>query len=106
MDKRKLSRIAEETGGRAFFPRKAEELAAIYAGIEAELRSQVLIAYQSTSTRNDPGFRVVDLEGEPVGAGGEDDPGVLPVKSPHHPGPLLPASPLPDGRRGRKVKDS
>jgi Ca-activated chloride channel family protein len=62
VDKKKLSRIAEETGGRAFFPRKAEELAAIYAGIEAELRSQVLIAYQSTSTRNDPGFRVVDLK--------------------------------------------
>ncbi len=62
VDKRKLTRIAEETGGRAFFPRKAEELAAIYAGIEAELRSQVLIAYQSTSTRNDPGFRVVDLK--------------------------------------------
>ena len=62
VDKRKLTRIAEETGGRAFFPRKAEELAAIYAGIEAELRSQVLIAYQSTSTRNDPGFRVIDLK--------------------------------------------
>jgi VWFA-related protein len=62
VDKRKLARIAEETGGRAFFPKKAEELAAIYAGIEAELRSQVLIAYQSTSTRNDPGFRVVDLK--------------------------------------------
>jgi Ca-activated chloride channel family protein len=62
VDKRKLTRIAQETGGRAFFPRKAEELAAIYAGIEAELRSQVLIAYQSTSTRNDPGFRVVDLK--------------------------------------------
>jgi VWFA-related protein len=62
VDKRKLARIAEETGGRAFFPRKPEELAAIYAGIEAELRSQVLIAYQSTSTRNDPGFRVVDLK--------------------------------------------
>jgi VWFA-related protein len=62
VDKRKLARIAEETGGRAFFPHKAEELAAIYAGIEAELRSQVLIAYQSTSNRNDPGFRVVDLK--------------------------------------------
>jgi Ca-activated chloride channel family protein len=62
VDKRKLARIAEETGGRAFFPHKPEELAAIYAGIEAELRSQVLIAYQSTSPRNDPGFRVVDLK--------------------------------------------
>jgi Ca-activated chloride channel family protein len=62
VDKRKLSKISEETGGRAFFPRQAEELAAIYAGIQEELRSQVLIAYQSTSTRNDPGFRLVDLK--------------------------------------------
>ena len=62
VDKRKLSRISEETGGRAFFPRQAEELAGIYAGIQEELRSQVLIAYQSTSTRNDPGFRLVDLK--------------------------------------------
>ena len=29
---------------------------------QEELRSQVLIAYQSTSTRNDPGFRLVDLK--------------------------------------------
>jgi Ca-activated chloride channel family protein len=62
VDKKKLSRISEETGGRAFFPRQADELAAIYAGIQEELRSQVLIAYQSTSTRNDPGFRLVDLK--------------------------------------------
>ncbi len=62
VDKRKLAKIAEETGGRAFFPRQAGELAGIYAGIEEELRSQVLIAYQSTSTRNDPGFRLVDLK--------------------------------------------
>jgi VWFA-related protein len=62
VDKKKLSRISEETGGRAFFPRQAEELAAIYAGIQEELRSQVLIAYQATSTRNDPGFRLVDLK--------------------------------------------
>ena len=32
VDKRKLTRLSEETGGRAFFPREADELAAIYAG--------------------------------------------------------------------------
>ena len=53
VDKRKLARIAEETGGRAFFPKRAGDLAAIYAGIAAELRSQYLIAYQSTTTRTD-----------------------------------------------------
>jgi Ca-activated chloride channel family protein len=62
VDKRKLSRIAEETGGRAFFPKAAGDLAGIYAAIEEELRSQYLIAYQSTTTRTDPGFRTVDLK--------------------------------------------
>ena len=62
VDKRKLSRLAEETGGRAFFPRQAGDLAAIYAAIEEELRSQYLIAYQSTTTRTDQGFRTVDLK--------------------------------------------
>ncbi|HEY4562183.1 MAG TPA: VWA domain-containing protein, partial [Thermoanaerobaculia bacterium] len=62
VDKKKLAKISEETGGRAFFPRQAGELAAIYEGIEEELRSQILITYQSTTNRTDPGFRVVDLK--------------------------------------------
>jgi Ca-activated chloride channel homolog len=62
VDKKKLAKISEETGGRAFFPRQASELAAIYQGIEEELRSQILITYQSTTNRTDPGFRVVDLK--------------------------------------------
>ncbi len=62
VEKRKLARISEDTGGRAFFPKGAEELAGIYATIQEELRSQYLIAYQSTTTRTDPGFRVVDLK--------------------------------------------
>ncbi|HEX9944031.1 MAG TPA: VWA domain-containing protein [Thermoanaerobaculia bacterium] len=62
VEKKKLARISEETGGRAFFPRSAEELAGIYAAIEEELRSQYLIAYQSATTRTDAGFRVVDLK--------------------------------------------
>jgi len=62
VERRKLARFSEETGGRAFFPRDAGELAGIYATIQEELRSQYLIAYQSTTTRNDPGFRVVDLK--------------------------------------------
>jgi Ca-activated chloride channel family protein len=62
VDKRKLAKLSEETGGRAFFPRQAGELAGIYAGIEEELRSQMLIAYQSTTSRTDPGFRVVDVK--------------------------------------------
>ncbi len=62
VEKRKLAVIAEETGGRAFFPRDAGELAGIYAAIEEELRSQYLIAYQSATARKDRGFRLVDLK--------------------------------------------
>ncbi|HYX23481.1 MAG TPA: VWA domain-containing protein [Thermoanaerobaculia bacterium] len=62
VEKKKLSRLSEETGGRAFFPRTSGELPAIYATIEEELRSQYLIAYQSATARKDPGFRSVDLK--------------------------------------------
>jgi len=62
VEKKKLSRLSEETGGRAFFPKAAGELPAIYATIEEELRSQYLIAYQSATARKDPGFRSVDLK--------------------------------------------
>ena len=78
VEKKKLARISEETGGRAFFPTSAEELPAIYAAIEEELRSQYLIAYQSTSTRNDPGFRTVDLKVNKSGLEGKTIRGYYP----------------------------
>ncbi|HEX7182369.1 MAG TPA: VWA domain-containing protein [Thermoanaerobaculia bacterium] len=61
VEKKKLEKISEETGGRAFFPGDASELAAIYAAIEEELRSQYLIAYQSSNTSG-AAFRTVDLK--------------------------------------------
>ena len=62
VDKRKLNRLAEETGGRTFFLKSVDELAAIYAQVEQELRSQYLIAYQSTNTSGGNNFRSVDLK--------------------------------------------
>ncbi len=62
VDRKKLERISEETGGRAFFVQKASELDAIYQGIEEELRSKYLIAYQSTNTSGNDEFRTVDLK--------------------------------------------
>ncbi len=78
VEKRKLARIAEETGGRAFFPAAAEDLPGIYAAIEEELRSQYLIAYQSTSTRTDPGFRTMDLKVNKSGLEGKTIRGYYP----------------------------
>ncbi|HEY4572765.1 MAG TPA: VWA domain-containing protein, partial [Thermoanaerobaculia bacterium] len=62
-DKRKLEKLSGETGGRAFFLKNVDELAGIYATIEEELRSQYLIAYQSTNTTSGGNtFRAVDLK--------------------------------------------
>jgi Ca-activated chloride channel family protein len=71
LEKRKLEKIAEETGGRAFFLKDVSELAGIYAAIQEELRSKYLIAYQSTNTGGGAGgdeFRAVDLKVSRPGA--------------------------------------
>jgi VWFA-related protein len=62
VEKRKMEKIAEETGGRSFFIQNATELDAIYSTIEQELRSQYLIAYQSGNTTGANEFRTVDLK--------------------------------------------
>jgi VWFA-related protein len=56
-----LTKLADETGGRSFFVKEVAELEAIYAAIEEELRSQYLIAYQSTNTSGSSDFRTVDV---------------------------------------------
>jgi VWFA-related protein len=61
-DKRKLEKLSGETGGRAFFLKNVDELAGIYKTIESELRSQYLIAYQSTNTTGGNTFRSIDLK--------------------------------------------
>jgi Ca-activated chloride channel family protein len=61
VDKKKLTRLAEETGGRGFFLQDASQLAAIYTTIQQELRSQYLVAYQSTNTTGDD-FRTVEVK--------------------------------------------
>src|SRR6185369_3587741 len=67
VDKRKMEKIAEETGGRSFFVKDAEGLEGIYATIEKELRSQYLIAYQSGNTTGATDFRTVELKVAPSG---------------------------------------
>jgi VWFA-related protein len=60
VDKKKLTRLAEETGGRSFFLKDAAQLEGIYSTIQRELRSQYLLAYQSSNTTGDD-FRSVDV---------------------------------------------
>lgn len=65
--RRQLEKIAEETGGRGYFISDVAELQAIYAAIEEELRSQYLLAYQSTNTTRSNIFRSIEVKVEGSG---------------------------------------
>jgi Ca-activated chloride channel family protein len=58
----KLQRLCRETGGSCFFIERAGELKSVYTQIEEELRSQYLIAYQSSQPGPEDRFREVELE--------------------------------------------
>jgi len=57
-----LKRLADDTGGRAFFPFKAEDLSESFQDISAELRSQYSVAYRSSNPARDGSFRSVKIE--------------------------------------------
>jgi VWFA-related protein len=56
-----LNGLAEETGGEAFFPKKVDELPAVYARIAELLRSQYLLWYQSPSDKPPEVFRTIEV---------------------------------------------
>jgi len=59
----KLTRLADETGGRFFFIERAKEVDAIYDQIQKELRSQYYLAYQSSKEDKDADkFRAVEVK--------------------------------------------
>lgn len=60
--RRKLSKLAEETGGRSFFLDEVTELEGVYDTIQRELRSRYLLAYQSSNTSGSEGFRTIEVE--------------------------------------------
>lgn len=59
---RTLKTFAEETGGRAFFPFKLQELAVSFADISQELRSQYTMAYIPTNRARDGSFRKIEVK--------------------------------------------
>ena len=59
--KRALETLADATGGRSFFIESLDELPGIYDSIQDELRSQYLIAYQSTSSKDEGDFRRIEV---------------------------------------------
>ena len=56
-----LTRLAEETGGRVYFPNSISELPQIAAEISSELRTQYLISYNPTNTTRNGAFREIKV---------------------------------------------
>ncbi len=56
-----LKRLAEETGGRAFFPFKLDDVANAFLDIQEELRSQYAVAYRPNDFPSDGRFRAIEI---------------------------------------------
>jgi Ca-activated chloride channel homolog len=57
-----LRQFAQETGGRAFFPSRVEDLKDVYGQIADELSSQYSIGYASTNSKRDGGWRRIQVQ--------------------------------------------
>jgi Ca-activated chloride channel family protein len=57
-----MRQLAQETGGRSFFPSRIDELAGVYAQIADELASQYTIGYTSKNARRDGAFRRIVVQ--------------------------------------------
>lgn len=58
----KLLQLTRETGGECIFIDRSSELAQVYESIQEELRSQYLIAYQSSQAKDGNAFRRVEVK--------------------------------------------
>jgi Ca-activated chloride channel family protein len=56
-----LERIAEATGGRAFFPFQIRDVANAFAEIQNELRSQYAISYKPADFKSDGHYRTIEI---------------------------------------------
>jgi Ca-activated chloride channel homolog len=57
-----LNKLAEETGGKAFYPRELSEVHAIAQQISTDLRTQYSISYYPTNKNKDGTFRAVKVQ--------------------------------------------
>ena len=62
LDKSALRKLAERTGGRAFFPKENTELTGAFTEIESEMRSQYVIAYTPSNRTRDGSYRKLKIE--------------------------------------------
>ncbi|HUR32162.1 MAG TPA: VWA domain-containing protein [Vicinamibacterales bacterium] len=57
----KLESYAKATGGRAFFPRRTEDLDAVFDQVVTELANQYVLSYASTNLKQDNGWRSIKV---------------------------------------------
>jgi VWFA-related protein len=57
-----MRQLAQETGGRSFFPARIEDLAGVYAQIGDELTSQYALGYTSRNARRDGAWRRIVVQ--------------------------------------------
>jgi VWFA-related protein len=62
VDKGPLRKLAERTGGRAFFPKKIKELTEIFTQIQEELLSQYVVTFAPGTAARDGSFHKIKIE--------------------------------------------
>ncbi len=62
VDEGALRKIAEQTGGRAYFPKHERDLNDAFAQIQRDLREQYLVAYSPSNKARDGSFRKIEIQ--------------------------------------------
>jgi VWFA-related protein len=62
VDNGSLKKIAERTGGRAFFPHNESELRTAFDQIQHDLREQYLVAYSPSNKARDGSYRMIRID--------------------------------------------
>lgn len=62
VDNGSLKKIAEKTGGRAFFPHNETELRTAFDQIQRDLREQYLVAYSPSNKARDGSYRMIRID--------------------------------------------
>lgn len=57
-----LKKIAERTGGRAYFPRHERDLHDAFTQIQRDLREQYLVAYSPSNKARDGSYRKIEIQ--------------------------------------------
>ncbi len=77
-----LGKMARETGGTLFKPKRNQPLSDIFESIQEELRNQYSIGYTPTNPEQDGSFRQIELKAKPKGLKVQTRRGYYAVKNP------------------------